>query len=185
MTHVEAIKYVLEELGGRAQLKELYPRVIKLVSFKEGSNIQATLRTALQRHPKYFKRSAGMPDGWWELATFQEEMAKRNRRIKELEEEVARLKTTKTEEDFVKRLVKETKTLFGVTRKPADYVRQVLLHLGRDEEQEELMAWIERRDQKPDMKSTKKIIQKISNSQVFNGSISESEFNGGGTTHEG
>ena len=56
--------------------------------------------------------------------------------------------------------------------------------LGRDDEQEELLAWIERREQKPAKKVTKKIIQKISNSQVFNGAITESEFNGGGTVNE-
>jgi hypothetical protein len=81
-------------------------------------------------------------------------------------------------------MVSATKNLFGINRKHADYVRQVLLKLGRDEEQEELLAWIERREQKTVKKVTKKIIQKISNSQVFNGAITESEFNGGGTNDE-
>ena len=31
---------------------------------------------------------------------------------------------------------------------------------------------------------TKKIVQKITNSQIFNGSITDSEFNGGGTNNE-
>ena len=51
--------------------------------------------------------------------------------------------------------------------------------------QEELLAWIERREQKSIKKVTKKIIQKISNSQIFNGAITESEFNGGGSDNEG
>ena len=51
------------------------------------------------------------------------------------------------------------------------------MKLGRDDEQEELLVWIERREQKSVKKVTKKIIQKISNSQIFNGAITESEFN--------
>ena len=101
-----------------------------------------------------------------------------------IEKEIVELKKQPTEDGFVKRMVSATKNLFGINRKHADYVRQVLLKLGRDEEQEELLAWIERREQKTVKKVTKKIIQKISNSQVFNGSITESEFNGGGTNNE-
>ena len=90
-----------------------------------------------------------------------------------------------TEDSFVRRLVNATKNIFGINRKHADYVRQVLLKLGRDEEQEELLAWIERREQNTVKKVTKKIIQKINNSQVFNGSITESDFNSGGMNNEG
>lgn len=191
MTQKEAIIKALEEHGGRERLPVIYPRVIQLAIFKPGSDKQATIRTTLQRHPECFRHSPGKPDGWWELVSFQEEIASRDSRIAELEElvtaqdkEIAELKKQSTEDSFVKRMVSATKNLFGINRKHADYVRQVLLKLGRDEEQEELLAWIERREQKTVKKVTKKIIQKISNSQVFNGSITESEFNGGGTNNE-
>ncbi len=191
MTQKEAIIKALEEHGGRERLPVIYPRVIQLAIFKPGSDKQATIRTTLQRHPECFRHSPGKPDGWWELVSFQEEIASRDSRIAELEElvtaqdkEIAELKKQPTEDSFVKRMVSATKNLFGINRKHADYVRQVLLKLGRDEEQEELLAWIERREQKTVKKVTKKIIQKISNSQVFNGSITESEFNGGGTNNE-
>ena len=191
MTQKEAIIKALEEHGGRERLPVIYPRVIQLATFKPGSDKQATIRTTLQRHPECFRHSPGKPDGWWELVSFQEEIASRDSRIAELEElvtaqdkEIAELKKQPTEDSFVKRMVSATKNLFGINRKHADYVRQVLLKLGRDEEQEELLAWIERREQKTVKKVTKKIIQKISNSQVFNGSITESEFNGGGTNNE-
>ena len=191
MTQKEAIIKALEEHGGRERLPVIYPRVIQLAIFKPGSDKQATIRTTLQRHPECFRHSPGKPDGWWELVSFQEEIASRDSRIAELEElvtaqdkEIAELKKQPTEDSFVKRMVSATKNLLGINRKHADYVRQVLLKLGRDEEQEELLAWIERREQKTVKKVTKKIIQKISNSQVFNGSITESEFNGGGTNNE-
>lgn len=101
-----------------------------------------------------------------------------------MEEENAQLRAIKTEDDFVRRLVNATKKIYGVNRRHADYVRQVLLKLGRDEEQEELLAWIKNREQKPEKNVAKKIIQKISNSQVFNGSIIKSEFNSGGASNE-
>ena len=191
MTQKEAIIKALEEHGGRERLPNIYSRVMQLATFKQGSDMQATIRAILLRHPECFRHSPGKPDGWWELVSFQEEIASRDSRIAELEElvtaqdkEIAELKKQPTEDSFVKRMVSATKNIFGINRKHADYVRQVLLKLGRDEEQEELLAWIERREQKTVKKVTKKIIQKISNSQVFNGSITESEFNGGGTNNE-
>ena len=191
MTQKEAIIKALEEYGGRARLKEFYPRIIELAAFKPGSDKQATIRTTLQRHPECFRPSPEKPRGWWELVSFQEEIASRDKRIAELEaivaekdKAIAALKQAPTEDQFVRRMVNATKNLFGINRKHADYIRQVLLKLGRDDEQEELLAWIERREQKPAKKVTKKIIQKISNSQVFNGAITESEFNGGGTVNE-
>jgi ribosomal protein L20A (L18A) len=47
LTHKEAVKKVLEELGGRARLRDIYPRVIPLVKYKPGSDIRATLRRLL------------------------------------------------------------------------------------------------------------------------------------------
>lgn len=184
MTQKEAVEKSLTELGGRAKLPDIYLRVVKLLGKSEISEIEAPVRALLQRNPLSFRSSPNKPKGWWELVSYQEEIASRDRRIKELEEENAQLKAVKTEDDFVRRLVSVTKNLFSVSRKHADYVRQVLLKLGRDEDQEELLAWIERREQKPIKKVTKKIFQKISNSQVFNGSIMDSEFNGGGQYNE-
>ena len=191
MTQKEAIIKALEEHGGRERLSAIYSRVLQLAVFKPDSDKRATIRTTLQRHPECFRHSPGKPDGWWELVSFQEEIACRDNRITELEtlllrkdKEIAELKRQPTEDGFVCRLVNATKNLFGINRKHADYVRQVLLKLGRDEEQEELLAWIERREQKSAKRATKKIVQKISNSQVFNGAITESEFNGGGISNE-
>ena len=191
MTQKAAIVKALDERGGRARLLDIYPRIIELATFKEDSDKEATIRATIQRHPELFRPSLSKPKGWWELISFQEEISIRDNRIAELEsllatkdQEIAELKRKPTEDSFVKRLVNATMNLFGINRRHADYVRQVLLKLGRDEEQEELLAWIERRGQKTARKAPKKIIQKISNSQVFNGSITKSEFNGGGTNNE-
>jgi len=188
MTQKEAIIEALKRLGGKANLNDIYRFAYTLADFSGSKDWKATIRWYLQKETDAFRSSKR---GWWELVSFQEEIASRDSRIAELEElvaaqnkEIAELKKQPTEDSFVKRMVSATKNLFGINRKHADYVRQVLLKLGRDEEQEELLAWIERREQKTVKKVTKKIIQKISNSQVFNGAITESEFNGGGTNNE-
>lgn len=192
MTQKEAIEKALQKLGGRATLQEIYPLALEIGDFSSSKDKKATVRSYLLTSPKSFRHSPDKPDGWYELISFQEEIAARDNRIAELEALLAEkdkkiddLKGMPTEDSFVRRLVNATKNIFGINRKHADYVRQVLLKLGRDEEQEELLAWIERREQNTVKKVTKKIIQKINNSQVFNGSITESEFNSGGMNNEG
>lgn len=56
MTQKEAVKKALEELGGRARLRDIYPRVIPFVEYKPGSDIRATLRRLLQTTPEIFRR---------------------------------------------------------------------------------------------------------------------------------
>jgi len=83
MTHKEAVKRALEELGGRARLKDIYPRVIPFIKYKRGSNIQATLRRQLQTTPELFHHVNGMK-GWYELVSYQEELAEKDKMIAEL-----------------------------------------------------------------------------------------------------
>ena len=149
MTQKAAIVVVLEERGGRARLTDIYPRVIELAKFKEDSNKEATIRATIQRHPELFRHSPGKPDGWWELISFQEEIASRDRRIAELESENANLMSIKTEDDFVKRLVKETKNLYKHEKEKIEVIRQILYKVGRSDAEEELDAWIEGRKYRP------------------------------------
>lgn len=147
MTQKEAIIKALEVFGGRAELSDLYPHVLKMTKFKPGSNAKATIRTTLQRNPYVFRQSEAKR-GVWELVSFQEDIAARDRRIKELEEENARLRTVKTEDDFVKRLVEETKKLYKHERSKTEVIRQILYKVGRSDAEEELDAWIEGREHK-------------------------------------
>lgn len=191
MKQKEAIEKALQELGGRATLQDIYPLAMEYGDFSGSQKPKNTIRNCLQKSPKSFRPSPGMSKGWWELISFQEEIARRDQYIKELEaeakernREIEVLKRRPTVDDFVKRLVNATKKLFGINRKHADHIRQVLLKLGRDEEQEELLLWIEHKEKKP-LKKEAKIIQNISNSQIFNGQVKESEFNSGGSNHAG
>lgn len=184
MTHAKALKQVLEELGGRAQLKEIYPRVFKLITFKEGSDIKATLRTTMQRRPNIFRPAPGKPDGWWELISYQEELASRDTRIKELETEVERLRAVPTEDDFVTRFVKKVKHNLKRDKKTVEEIRKLMDALGRSDADKELDEWLQGKPKPAVKQVTKKLVQKISNSQVFNGEITGSDFNAGGQNHE-
>lgn len=105
-------------------------------------------------------------------------------RIADLEEENRHLKNIETADKFVERMVDATKKLFGVNRRKADNVRVVLLKLNRTEEQQDLLDWITKKREKEEKKTARRIIQKISNSQVFNGQITNSDFNGGRIDNE-
>lgn len=83
MTHKEAVRKALEELGGRVRLKDIYPRVIPFIKYKPGSNIKATLRRQLQTTPDLFRHVEGMK-GWYELISYQEELAEKDKKIAEL-----------------------------------------------------------------------------------------------------
>ena len=170
MTQKVAIVKALEELGGRATLADIYPRVIQLAKFKDGSDKKATIRTTMQRHPEQFRHSPGKQDGWWELVSYQEEIAHRDKRILELETllsaqeiKIMELKQQETSDSFLNRLIEATKTVFATKRNDARPVQQVLVVMNRPEQQE-LMEWIIGKPTKVVKKTiTKNIIQKTIN----------------------
>ena len=174
---------MLTELGGRAPLKLLCAKVQEIVVFK-GATPYNSICTELINHPKNFRRTEGKK-GWWELVSYQEEIASRDKRIKELEEDNARLKSVKTEDDFVARFVKKVKHNLKRDKKTVEEIRKLMDALGRPDADKELDDWLQGKDKKVVKQVTKKYIQKNINSQVFTGSITESEFNGGGSDNEG
>lgn len=179
MTQEEALIKALTMLGGKATLEKIYPLAFKALG-KEGANTKASFRKTLQKHPASFK---SYQRGVWELSSYQEEIAARDRRIKELEAEVETLRNTPKEDDFVERFVEETKRFYKHERKKADAIRQIMIKVGRQDAEAEIDAWMDGKQTKVLKKVEKKIVQKISNSQVFNGQITDSEFNGGGGNH--
>lgn len=155
MTQKEAIIKALEEHGGRERLPIIYPRVIQLAKFKPGSDKQATIRTTLQRHPESFCQSPGKPKGWWELVSYQEDIACRDQRIAELEEllavkekEIAEWKNVPTEDDFVKRFVKKVKHHLKRDKKTVEEIRKLMDALGRMDADKELDEWLQGKDKK-------------------------------------
>lgn len=149
MTQKEAIIKSLQLLGGRAELQYIYPLAIEIGDFSGSQDKKATIRNCLQMTPKYFRHSPGKPDGWWELVSYHDEVALRDKRIEELEKENADLRAIKTEDAFVKKLVKETMNLYKHEKSKTEVIRQILYKVGRSDAEEELDAWIEGREYKP------------------------------------
>ena len=183
MTQKEAIIEALTRLGGKASLTDIYKHAYCIGDFRGSKDWKATIRGYLLQEDKTFR--ASKERGVWELASYQEEIAIRDKRIKELEAEVEALSSIPKEDDFVERFVEETKRFYKHERKKADAIRQIMIKVGRQDAEAEIDAWMDGKQAKTVKKVEKKIVQKISNSQVFNGQITNSEFNGGGTTHEG
>lgn len=148
MTQKEAIVKALQTLGGRAQLKAIYPLAVEFGDFSRSKDKEATIRNCLLTSPKCFRRSPDKPSGWWELVSYQEELAKRDLRIKKLMEENERLKAVKTEDDFVERFVEEAKRFYKHERKKADAIRQIMIKVGRRDAEADIDAWIEGREYK-------------------------------------
>ena len=142
ITQKAAIVKALEERGGRARLSEIYPRVIELATFKEDSDKQATIRTTMQRHPELFRRSPGKPDGWWELVSFQEEIAELKQQVSDLTETNKLQAAIPKDINLIEKMLPEMMDVCMHERMKADPLRIVLRHLGYEEAAAVLDAWI-------------------------------------------
>ena len=170
MTQKEAIIEALKRFGGKANLNDIYRFAYTLADFSGSKDWKATIRWYLQKETDAFRSSKR---GWWELVSFQEEIASRDRRIKELEallidrdKEISELKQQETADLFVGRMIDATKTVFATKRNDARPVQQVLVVMNCPE-QKELMEWIIGKPTKVVNKTiTKKIIQKTINQGI-------------------
>lgn len=167
MTQKEAIIEALKHLGGKANLNDIYRFAYALADFTGSKDWKATIRWYLQKETDAFRSTKR---GWWELVSYQEDIACRDNRIAELEallidkdKEILELKQQETAELFVGRMIDATKTVFATKRNDARPVQQVLVVMNRPEQQE-LMEWIIGKPTKVVNKTiTKKIIQKTIN----------------------
>ena len=148
-TQKEAARKALEILGGRAQMKYICLVAAHLIGHNtQAKDVKNNVRREIYTNSTLFQRVPDMPDGWWELVSYQEEIAVRDNEIEALKAEVERLKKVPTEDDFVKKLIKATKTQFRFKRNEADAVRQVMDKLGRSDADADLTAWMEGRENK-------------------------------------
>ena len=142
MIQKEAIIKALEKLGGRAQLKDIYPLAMEFAHFG-GDTPKNTVRNCLQTNHKDFRHSPGMPSGWWELVSYQKEVSELKKRVEELNEALKKQKSIPTEDDFVSRFLKEIMNDYKRKRDDADPIRNILRHMGQEEAAAVLDAWIE------------------------------------------
>ena len=143
----EAIIEALTLLGGKAKMSQICKLAIEIGDFSGSESPDNTVRNCIYTNPKHF-RSSGVK-GYWELVSYNEEIAKRDRRIKELEEENCRLRSVKTQDEFVRDLLEGTKKFFKHERQKTVAICQILGQMGQTEASEELDAWIEGKEYKP------------------------------------
>lgn len=182
MAQKDAIIEALKRLGGKAKMCEICKLARNIGDFSHSKTPDNTIRNCIYTNPGDFRQSK--EKGCWELVSYQEELASRDRRIKELEKENAQLKAVKTEDDFVAKFVKKVKHNLKRDKKTVEEIRKLMDALGRSDADKELDDWLQGKDKKVVKQVTKKYIQKNINSQVFTGSVTESEFNGGGSNNE-
>ena len=82
-------------------------------------------------------------------ANYEARIADLKAQLAEKDKVIEELKKVPTEDAFVKKLIKATKTQFRFKRNEADAVRQVMDKLGRSDADADLTAWMEGRERKP------------------------------------
>jgi len=151
MTQKEAVVKALQKLGGRAHLRNIYVLASKFIGKNTNAQqVEANIRRIVNSTPSLFRHVEGMPDGWWELNTYQDELAQKQQEIAELKEQLAQkdevirqLRLVPTEDAFVARLVAAVKHLLKRKKNVVEEIRYLLNTLGRLKEDEELDEWME------------------------------------------
>ena len=161
LTHKEAVRKALEMLGGKAQLKQIYPVAIKLIGKNTRSvDIKATIRRELNSSPYDFKATPNAK-GSWELVSYQEEIVNLKAIIAEQNKVIEEQSKVPTEDDFIQRLLEKLKTVWKNEKKTINEIRKMLDALGRSDVVAELDNYLESKNKKPskqDGKLTGKIV---------------------------
>lgn len=144
MTINEACIKVLTELGGKAPLKIICAKVQEIVVLR-GATPYNSICTELITHPKNFRRSPGQK-GWWELVSYQQEIAELKEQVAGLKEENRLLKAVPKEAEFIEKFIHEVMEDCKHDRKSAVPVRNILRHMGHEEAAMVLDAWIDEKE---------------------------------------
>lgn len=153
-------------LGGKAQLKQIYPVAIKLIGKNTRSvDIKATIRRELNSSPYDFKATPDV-EGSWELVSYQEEVENLKAIIAEQNKVIEEQKKVPTEDDFIQRLLEKLKTVWKDEKKTINEIRKILDALGRSDIVAELDNYLESKKKKPSKqagKSSGKIVVNVGN----------------------
>lgn len=145
MTQKEALEQALKDLGGRAHLQDIYPVALKYITHKEGSKIYDSLRGCIH-DKRRFRPSPGMPRGWYELLSYQEEIATLKKRVENLEKQIELLTSIPKEAEFIERFLDEVLDVYKYDRKKADPIRIIMRTLGHEDAVAVLTAWIDEKE---------------------------------------
>ena len=143
MSQKEAIIQALRKLGGRAPLNEIYKYAYPLADFSGSQDWKATIRWYLQKCTEDFRSPKR---GWWELVSYQEEVADLKKEIKELKEVIKQLMAIPKEAGFIQKFLQEVMNDYKRKRAEADPIRNIFRHMGYEEAAEVLDAWIDEKE---------------------------------------
>ena len=169
LTHKEAVRKALEMLGGKAQLKQIYPVAIKLIGKNTRSvDIKATIRRELNSSPYDFKATPNAK-GSWELVSYQEEIVNLKAIIAEQNKVIEEQKNVPTEDDFIQRLLEKLKTVWKDDKKTINEIRKILDALGRSDVVAELDNYLESKKKKPSKQAGKSSDKIVVNGSYYAG----------------
>ena len=174
MTQKEAIKEALKRLDGKAKMSEICKLAQSIGDFSNSKKPENTIRNCIYTNPSDF-RPLGC--GFWELVSYRGELAWRDQRIRELEEENARLKAVKTEDDFVVKFVEKVKHNLKRDKKTVEEIRKLMDALGRSDADKELDEWLQGKDKTKTKPVTKQIIRKTIKMTGKNATYNEKTIN--------
>ena len=112
MTQKEIVIMVLKKLGGRAHLDDIYILGKAYIGERSSAkSVEANIRRELNTNHDHFCHVDGMPDGWWQLCNYKNELTKLKERVKEQDEELKRLRSVITDREILSKLVDTVKEM--------------------------------------------------------------------------
>ena len=125
-------------------MKIICAKVQEIVVLR-GATPYNSICTELITHPKNFRRSPGQK-GWWELVSYQQEIAELKEQVAGLKEENRLLKAVPKEAEFIEKFIHEVMNVYKHDRKKADSIRIIMRTLGHEEAAAVLDAWIDEKE---------------------------------------
>ena len=106
MTQKEAVVKALKKLGGQSHLTEIYILAKAYIGDSSSAQqIEANIRRELNTNHALFCHVDGMPDGWWQLRSYQSELSKLKSLVEAQKKELSRLNAVITDEEVLNELV--------------------------------------------------------------------------------
>lgn len=154
-TQKEAARKALEILGGRAQMKYICLVAAHLIGHNtQAQDVKNNIRREIYTNSTLFQRVPNMPDGWWELTSYQDEVDELKREIEELngqlvmkDKTIEELKAIPKEAEFIEKFLKEVMDEYKRKPKLADPIRNILRHMRNKEAAAVLDAWIDEKEE--------------------------------------
>lgn len=93
-------------MGGRAHLNDIY--ILGKAYIGDSSSaksVEANIRRELNSNPGVFCHVSGMPDGWWQLCSYKNELAELQDRVKVLGDKLEQRKSVLTDKEILSKLL--------------------------------------------------------------------------------